>query len=273
MVLLEFGGVGLVFVALDAVIESVQHVVVHVAGVLDLDQAGFLFLGTVDLSLGTRNFCVVVSERVTIDVRGGIVYLVCPFEFLFLLGEVDLLLGDTGLELDAGLEQGVAGSGGFGNGHLLLGGQILRGEGDVAHRNLIVKQGLLEGFLEVHHIDLMLFLSLLHVHLELLVLELPFLDGLLVLGSLGLVQEVLVLVQQQLVRGQGVHVGRLRVAVTGVGLQHCSLGLDTRGLGVTQGKQPADVFSLGLPEVEDTDRLHLLNTGSEKTAGSNHNHQ
>ena len=159
----------------------------------------------------------------------------------------------------------------------LVGGQILGSEGDVAEGVTESFLSLGEVFLVSNHVDLVLGADFFHRQLDAFDFGSDFsLKSLKFFGGSfefqfgeptfeGLHLDV----------AFGFSLDLVGLGLTKSGFSSLDLGAGTLEFSVssTQVFQRADVFSFGVAEVLDALRLDLLNTGSEKTAGSNHDHQ
>ena len=203
-------------------------------------------------------------------VLANLFLLLCLCKSKFSFHDLDLLILDL-------VEDSVVSFGCGDHGVLLVGGQILSGEGDFAEGDAESFVSLGEVLLHINQVDLMLFLGELHLFRD-SVDRLGDLGGTefhlhgvgLILEGLEFAVEFGHLVQTFSFRILG---SGQSVFVAGFCLLDKSLSLTVGFVSSTQFGECQVVLGLGVAEVLDTIRLYLLNTGSEKTAGSNHNHQ
>ena len=263
-------------VAVDLILPCLQ-------GVFDLSTRnivgdvldGFFEIG--DVSEGLGNLGVVVLNGI-----GIVVFVFVPGQgafskFLLGLGELGLQFEDLVVLVDDGFTGHEVNLGGFDDGLLLSSGQVLSGELDVAKGNAQGFLSLGEFLLLLDQIDLVILGGDFHRFLDRVDLGLDLLGAEGHLHRHGVDFELLEFTVQSFHLRESIGLG---LDLVGRGLLYCCLSQFESGLCLavdtvlrTQLSESVIVTSLGFAEGKDAVRLNLLDTGSEKTAGSNHNHQ
>ena len=265
---------GFGLLSLEFVEDALPFVQVRDVRIRNIFKSGFVFgdslFGLLDLLLPEVNL-VGIFEAFAVPNEVGF------GEFSLSVGKS--LLGsqhDDGL-VDIGIVSGLILFDGSGDSGFLVGRQILGSEGDVAES---VTQRLLsqcEFLFQSNHVDFVSLADLFHHKFDAFDFssDLGFTSFEFSGGTFDFQFFELTLKGLHLRIGIGLSLDRVGLGLTKSGFSSLDLGAGTLEFSVsgTQVFQRADVFSFGVAEVLDALRLDLLNTGSEKTAGSNHDHQ
>ena len=251
---------------------------IHVRELRNILEGLFVFG---DVTLGTLNGAAVEVNEVLIGVRfavPSIVRIVLANLFgTFGIGEsllgfhhLDLLILDF-------FPDGEVSLGSTKDSFLLGSGQVLSLEGDVAEDNAESLFSLGFFSLLVDQVDLVLLVGELHLFLDGVDLSFDLSSAEFILHRLLGDFEFFQFTLQSLHLRVGIRnsllMSSFSLLQSGLSLLQGSLSLAEDTVLATQLRECVVVPSLGFAEGLDAFRLNLLDTGSEKTAGSNHNHQ